>query len=283
MPVMPVPIDRDGARSAFERDGFLVLPGLVDPAACDALRERARALVDACDPATCVVFSTKRPVHGGTEAFLSSGDQIRGFLEEDAVDDAGNLRVAKDRAINKLGHAMHDLDPVFSAFSRAPVLAELAAALGFADPRLLQSMYIFKQPFIGGEVGLHQDATFLYTEPPRVLGLWFALEDADEGNGCLWAVPGGHRQGLRSRFRRSGAGTTMDILDPRPFDTAGEVPLPVKKGTVIALDGLVPHRSDGNRSPRSRHAYTLHLIDGAATYPEDNWLRRRPELPLRGF
>ncbi len=34
-------------RAAFAADGFLVLPGFVDPAACDALRARADALVAA--------------------------------------------------------------------------------------------------------------------------------------------------------------------------------------------------------------------------------------------
>ena len=47
---------------------------------------------------------------------------------------------------------MHDLDPVFAAFSRGPALAELAADLGLVQPQLWQSMYIFKQPGIGGEV-----------------------------------------------------------------------------------------------------------------------------------
>ena len=49
------------------------------------------------------------------------------------------------------------------------------------------------------------------------------------------------------------------------------------------LHGLLPHLSGANRSARSRHAYTLHVIDGNARYPADNWLQRAPELPLRGF
>ena len=74
------------------------------------------------------------------------------------------------------------------------------------EPRLLQSMLIFKHAGIGGEVVSHQDATFLYTEPMTVMGLWFALEDATIENGCLFAQPGGHRGPLRRLFRRSGSG-----------------------------------------------------------------------------
>jgi len=70
---------------------------------------------------------------------------------------------------------------------------------GIDDRLAFQSMYIFKQPHIGGEVGCHQDATFLYTDPVTVVGFWFAIEDATLGNGCLWAAPGGHREPLRQR------------------------------------------------------------------------------------
>ncbi|HYJ45260.1 MAG TPA: phytanoyl-CoA dioxygenase family protein, partial [Pyrinomonadaceae bacterium] len=61
------------------------------------------------------------------------------------------------------------------------------------------------------------------------------------------------------------------------------VPLEVKKGALIILHGLLPHLSLTNRSPRSRHAYTLHLIDGRCIYPANNWLQRSRQLPLRSF
>ena len=57
-----------------------------------------------------------------------------------------------------------------------------------------------QQPNIGGEVVPHQDSTFIYTKPLSCIGLWWALEDADRSNGCLWAAPEEHRKGLRRRF-----------------------------------------------------------------------------------
>jgi phytanoyl-CoA hydroxylase len=160
----------------------------------------------------------------------------------------------------------------------------VVADLGISKPLLLQSMYIFKQPRIGGEVTPHQDATYLVTEPPSVLGLWFALEDADRGNGCLWALPGGHKGPLKARFRRDGnGGTRTDVFDPSPFPIEGGVALEVPQGTMVVLHGLLPHWSAPNRSARSRHAYTLHVIDEGAVYPADNWLQRPADFPLRGF
>lgn len=268
----------------FERQGFLVLPGFVPAAACDALKARAEALVEGFQPETVSIFSTREQTRTSDDYFLGSGDHIRFFFEEDAFRPDGSLRQAKALSINKLGHAMHDLDPEFDRFSRTPELAALASELGLKRPLLLQSMYIFKQPHIGGEVNSHQDATFLYTEPSTCLGFWFALEDATLENGCMWALPGGHRLGLKKRMvRAEGGGTRFQVLDATPIPEEGFVPLEVPKGTLVVLHGLLPHKSGPNTSPRSRHAYSLHVIDGTARYPEDNWLRRSPGMPPRGF
>ncbi len=271
-------------RASFTRDGYLVLRNYVDPAACDGLRERAAAIVGAFDPAeAATVFSTRTRAHSADAYFRGSGDKIRLFLEEEAVDGDGNLTVEKARAVNKIGHAMHDLDPVFEAFSRTDKLARTAADIGLAEPLLLQSMYIFKQPRIGGEVICHQDGTFLLTQPESVIGFWFALEDATPGNGCLFALRGEHTGPLRLRNRQSDGELVMDVLDDTPWDEQSGVPLEAKKGDIVVLHGRLPHFSAANRSAVSRHAYTLHLIDGACRYLDDNWLVRGPDMPLRGF
>ncbi len=273
----------DEQRAAYDRDGFLVLEGFVTEAACAELRARADELVAAFEPDDEVrsIFTTNEQTRHSDEYFLSSGDQIRFFFEEEAFDADGELRQAKALSINKLGHAMHDLDPIFERFSHTAALAELCTDLGFVDPTILQSMYIFKQPHIGGEVVSHDDHTFLWTDPQTVTGFWFALEDATLENGCLWALPGGHRIGPKKRFRRDGAGgTTFDVIDDTPYPEEGLVPLEVPAGTLVVLHGLLPHRSGANRSDRSRHAYTLHVVDRTAAYPDDNWLQR-PDLPLR--
>src|SRR6266550_7204389 len=201
--------------AAYQRDGFLVLKDLIDHKACDRLRARAEELVRDFDPAGVVsVFSTHEQTRTSDDYFLESGDKIRFFFEENAFLTDGSLRQTKERSINKIGHALHDLDPVFDFFSRTAELKQLVSDLGIVDPLLLQSMYIFKQPRIGGQVTCHQDATFLFVEPLRLVGLWFALEDASVENGCLWAIPGGHKLGLKSRFVRTDeGGTRFEILD----------------------------------------------------------------------
>jgi phytanoyl-CoA hydroxylase len=256
----------------YNRDGFLVMPDFLSAADCDALQARAAELVAGFDPGLArTIFSTRDQGHARDRYFLESGGAIRFFFEDEAPDQ-----------LNKIGHALHDLDPVFERVSRQAKLAALARQLGLEEPLLLQSMYIFKNPGIGGEVGWHQDATFLHTTPITVTGFWFALDDADRENGCLLALKGAHRGPLRKRFRRAGEGTVMDELDPTPWPAIEPTPIEVRRGALVVLHGLLPHASSANRSARPRHAYTLHLVDRAAAYDSDNWLQR-PELPVRGF
>ncbi len=262
---------------AYERDGFLVLPDFASPASCDALRERAaRIIADAPVRGQVSVFTTAEQERVSDDWFLGSGGEVRLFHEPDGV------------SVNKIGHALHDRDEVFSRFSRDPRLAALASDVGLTEPALLQSMYLVKAPRTGGEVDLHQDATFLWTDPITVTGFWWALADATTSNGCLWAMPGGHRSTpLHRRFIRApGGGSAFEQVGapsalPTPPD--GLVPLEAKAGTLVVLHGLLPHWSAPNTSDRPRDAYSLHVVEAGARYPADNWLQRPADLPVKGF
>ena len=113
---------------------------------------------------------------------------------------------------------------------------------------------------------------------------WFALEDATLDNGCLWAEPGGHRGPLRERFLRDGDTIAMEKLDATPWpDDSTAMPLEAQAGTLICFHGLLPHYSAPNRSPVSRHAFTLHAADARTVYSARNWIQRGASLPVRGF
>ena len=271
--------------AAFREAGVIVLRDFVSRAACEQLRRRALELVDAFEPRDVrSVFSTTAEEQLADSYFIESGDKIRFFLEADAFDERGELRQSKEHSLNKMGHAMHDLDPAFDAFSRTPELATVAQRIGIEDPVILQSMYIFKPPRIGGEVVCHQDSTYIYTEPESCVGFWFALEDATLDNGCMQFIPGGHKLPLKKRnYRQPDGRLVTETLDDTPWPVEQLVPVEAEAGTLVVFDGRAPHLSAANRSARSRHAYTLHVIDRACRYPADNWLQRSSQLPLRGF
>ena len=92
---------------------------------------------------------------------MESGDKIRFFFEADALDAEGRLVVDKKRSLNKIGHALHWLEPAFKRVTFSQKVKDVARDVGFVEPAIAQSMYIFKQPGIGGE-GIQQDYLFMF-------------------------------------------------------------------------------------------------------------------------
>ena len=237
-------------------------------------------------------FSTgESSSHVGDGYFLDSGDKIRFFFEEDAFASSGELIKSKEQAINKIGHYLHELSPPFRKATFSPLHKEIGKALGFIDPRVLQSMIICKQPEIGGAVPPHQDSTFLYTNPPSAVGFWIALEDATADNGCLSFAKSSHRRApVKSRFtRKKEGGTGFEAVEGREWPKGMEATEgtreevyqvgEVKAGTLVLIHGNLLHKSEKNLSGKSRFIYTFHVIEGDGDHDYDgkNWLQP-PEI-----
>jgi len=128
-------------RDQYGRDGYIVIPDFKSADEIARLRARAEAIVDAFDPAESrAIFTTRDQARASDAWFLGSDNTVRCFFEEEAFDADGRLKQAKALSINKIGHAMHDLDPVFAAFARDARLAAVARDLGLEQPQLWQSM-----------------------------------------------------------------------------------------------------------------------------------------------
>ena len=266
-------------KMSYHRDGCLVLEACFSGTEMDRLKAAAAKIVDDFDPnSSRSVFSTQDQSLSRDDYFLSSGDKVRCFFEEDAFDDKGELKQDKSLSINKIGHALHVLDPVFAAFSHSAKIKDIVQALGTRQPQIHQSMYIFKQPKIGGVIRWHQDATYFYTTPISVITLWFAVEDATIQNGCIQVKKGGGETPLKEQFTRDkDDNTALRVLENTPWPQDEEaLPLEVKKGSLIVFNGLLPHFSAPNVSDTSRHAYTLHITSASSTYAKENWLQAAP-------
>lgn len=271
----------------FRENGYVIFTSFCTQDEVNSLRKRAEEILDnfhnpptnARSKESASVFTTQDQTRKMDDAyFLSSGAKISCFLEEKQAKDG------QKAAINKIGHALHDLDSVFGGFSRQEKVRRVARELGMEDGLLVQSMYILKNARVGGAVRPHRDATFVRGRDGKCLGYWWGLEKADMENGCLWVVPGSHgREGGRRRFIREG-GRTRFKGDLGAEDGFGEdefVAVCVEMGDLVVLDGEVVHKSCENVSERSRHAYSIHVVREGTD--QDCWLRRPEELPFRAL
>ncbi|XP_048525830.1 phytanoyl-CoA dioxygenase domain-containing protein 1 homolog [Dendroctonus ponderosae] len=276
---------KDNIKKTLENDGFVVIEDFLSEKEVEEMKEEAGNLIKSMpERSKRTVFSTKDAENqqNRDKYFLDSANNISYFFEAGALDGEGNLLVDSKVSLNKIGHALHSLIPVFRKVSLSEKVKECAFQLGFQDPAICQSMYIFKNPGIGSEVIRHQDAWYLYTEPMSLVGFWFALEDATLQNGCLWFSKGSHKSGVHRRYIRNADKNSPELLiynSPTPsYQTSNFNSVPVPKGSLVLIHGQVVHFSEQNKSEKSRHAYTFHIIEQKdAKYSEENWLQPPPE------
>jgi len=276
----------------FKKDGILVVDNFLSQDDVRDMRKEILKLVQDMNPEEHRgVFSTtdNNSAQANDTYFLESGDKIRFFFETDAFDKDGKLQYKKEDCLNKIGHSLHWHDQIFKNVTFSEKAKKVARDLQFIDPVVVQGMYIFKQPRIGTQVTPHQDGTFLYNDPLKLVGFWFPVDDATLENGCLWYIPGSHTLPIKKRFVRNPDKTNSN--DKMLVFQGGEddhcsadkdwVAAPVKKGSLVLIHGQVLHKSEANHSSNPRHAYTFHMVETKGSeYSPMNWLQPTESLPF---
>ena len=270
----------------FNNNGYVVLENVFSESRIDKLKQEMNSLIISVDKSELSdVF--KANMNFTSDYFLDSGDKIRFFLESDSFDSEGNLKYDLSKCVNKAGHGMHDINPIFKEFSYSKEIKSILRSLKFVAPTIVQSMYILKSKKIGGEVNPHTDNTYLRTKPLSCIGIWIALDDATIENGAMYGVPKSHLEPTTyfSKLYKDKDGkrqTRYNMSNPPDYDITNSKPLEAKKGSVIILHGDFVHYSSANKSDRCRHAYTLHVVERGGEYiwEEDNWLQRK-DIPFK--
>ncbi|XP_065226220.1 phytanoyl-CoA dioxygenase domain-containing protein 1 homolog [Planococcus citri] len=269
-------------REQFDKNGYVIIEDFLTEEEINELKSAGEKFSLEASTASnqAGIFDTTSSPQSSDRYFLESGDKISYFYESGVRNEDGTLKVDPKIALNKVGHALHWLHPTFKKITFHEKVKQVCRELDLVKPAIAQSMYIYKNPRVGSEVNTHQDASYLYTEPPKLYGFWFALHDATEENGCLQFIPGSHHEEVTYRFIRNpdpnseqlcistGAQKTKTYDDDRfKFE-------PVKKGSCVLIHGQVVHRSFHNSSDKPRHAYTFHVIDThQSEYSSQNWLQ----------
>ena len=224
---------------SYARDGFAVLRGAVGPARLQTLRDEV----------------------------LRVGRGDRGAVFGQAIVQGGT----DDETLSNILaiHFPHKISDVYrSALSEPAVVDALTRLIG-PDVKAVQSMLFVKPPGKPGQPW-HQDEHFIPTRDRSLTGVWIALDDADEDNGCLWAIPGSHQRGVLYPMRpQSEPGWDLsEVLHGFPDDVATAQPIPVKAGDAILFNGYVIHGSFANTSPtRTRRALVNHYMNARSLLP----------------
>ena len=235
---------------SYVDNGYLVVPGLIDRAELEQLKADIIRIARGAYP--CAELPP-------AAAEQTDEEVLRGIL---------------------CIHFPHSVSPVMRDFVRHPkvtaALGQLVAAhLPHWDGRVkcMQSMLFVKPPGLPGQAW-HQDEFFIPTRDRSLTGAWIAIDDATIDNGCLWVVPGSHRDGYLWPHRDHGQAPEFD---PSPacygFDESLQVPVEVTAGSVVFFNGYLLHQSRRNRSDIYRRVLVSHYCNSWSLLP---WLSAVP-------
>lgn len=170
-------------------------------------------------------------------------------------------------------HQPHRISAPMREAVAHPGVAQVLARLVAPDVKCMQSMLFIKPPKFPGQAW-HQDEIYIPTRDRSLTGAWIALDDATVDNGCLWVLPGSHREGYLYPQRDHNNPKEFDgAQESFGFDDSGEVPVECPAGSVVFFNGYLLHRSRKNRSDRFRRVLVNHYMNAYSLLP---W-QLRPE------
>jgi phytanoyl-CoA hydroxylase len=220
-------------RDEWEQNGFTVIRGFADAATCQAQLDEAvrlsRAAAEAEDSADGVyVIAEGHPAAGASNP-------------EDFV-----AKLFK----------LHRREP-FVRFATDPELLALLATILGDDIDIFLSQFIFKAPEAYGQPW-HQDSHYFAFSESHQVGAWLAVTRATLANGCLWVVPGTHREPIHEHVPDDRPNATRAYTKIVDHDTSPAVPMEMAPGDLLLFDSHLMHSSTDNETDEVRAAYVCH-------------------------
>lgn len=218
----------------WERDGFVIVPGLFPADEIRAIRERFDRLAESGEAVEVVGFKPD----------LASNDPLKRYP-----------RVMHPHRFCELSKKMMLYPRVGAA------LAQL-----FGEPAVAcQSMYYYKPPGAAGQ-SLHQDNFYLAVQPGTCIAAWTAVDAADPDNGGMYLVPGSHKfDVICPDPAKFDAKRSSNLVDPPKGMKA--VPAEMAPGDTLFFNGSVIHGSGRNRSTdRWRRSFIGHYMPASSTH-----------------
>lgn len=216
-------IDILSLKQSFDQDGYVFIAGFLKTPQVEEINRKLADFIQKGLPGM-------------------SPDHI--FYED--KDDPATLKQLQD---------LHHCDRFFRNILSGSAFEKIASEL-LDDEVIGKNLeYFNKPPRIGKATPPHQDNYYFMLNPPKAVTMWMALEEADEGNGCVRYIRGSHLKGMRPHGRTKTLGFSQGIVDYGEKETADvEVPFPARPGDLLIHHSMTIHRADANQSERSRRA-----------------------------
>jgi len=230
-------IDARSLKESFDRDGYVFIPGFLEPNEVDEINAKLAVFIESGLP-------------GMSPHHIFYEDQ-------------------KDPSTLKQLQDLHRTDPFFESILSGSEFERIASVL-LDDEAIGKNLeYFNKPPRIGKPTPPHQDNYYFMLNPPKAVTMWMALEPVDEENGCVRYIRGSHLKGMRPHGRTQTLGFSQGIVDYGEKEgLEDEVPFPASPGDLLIHHSMTIHRADANRSEvRSRKA--LGFIYFGASAVED--------------
>jgi ectoine hydroxylase-related dioxygenase (phytanoyl-CoA dioxygenase family) len=224
-------------RSAWQDDGFFILPRFAEPSICKAMLERVAELCTRAEEGQPVAQTFRMP--------------------EPALRDAPGTAAERTSKLFRV----HRDEPVFRAFAREPRLLAFVAALIGPDLDCFLSQFIFKNPGALGQPW-HQDAFYFPFDRGPQVGVWLAVTEATLENGPLWVLPGSQREPVHAVEPDHRLHAQFGYVEITDHDMTGARPVLLQPGDLLVFHGHLMHKSTDNRSHGMRAAMVYHF--GAA-------------------
>lgn len=232
----------------YAHDGYVILPGALDSNEVAALREDALAIC--------------RGERGETSTV--HGDEIV-QLPKTPREDPDEAALRRFACI----HYPHKISSLVRATLAHPAIVSVLTQLIGPNVKAMQSMLFIKSEGKPGQAW-HQDEYFIPTRDRSLTAAWIALDDATTDNGCLWAIPGSHTDGIIYPDREHDDvrfDCSIEAYD-FPYTDDDAVPLEVPAGAVVFFNGYLLHRSLPNASTYGlRRALVNHYMSAESLLP----------------
>jgi 2-oxoglutarate-dependent dioxygenase len=220
-------LDPNEIRS-YQRVGYLMLPGLLDPSFAETLREEVVRIVSVAGGLTPDDLAGRGEKK---HALIQTGQYLKGS--------------PVDRLVN------------------APEILSIAAQLMGGPSTLYLPFSAIKSGGGGGRFSFHQDNQYTrLTDGLLGINIWIALSAMSPENGCLQMCPGSHLRGTLESEVVDGKHRKTKI-DPTDF-----LPLRMQPGDAVAFSRLTVHGSGVNltNDPRVAYALQFHRDDALAVW-----------------